>query len=75
MSQAQTEHLSIRIPTKMKNILAQEAESKQITISELIKEKILIASAQNCTLSLNFDGVQIPIERLTKGVVTLEKTV
>jgi len=69
-----TEHLSIRIPVEMKKTLEGEAKKKNVTLSNLIKEKIAIASAKNCTLSLNFDGMQIPIEQLTKGSVSLERT-
>ena len=74
MSQSYT-HLSIRIPTELKKLLTVESQQKNITLSDLVKEKIILATAQDCTLSLNLAGVQIPIERLTKGVVTLEKTV
>lgn len=74
MSDMETSHLSVRIPSKLKMTLEQEAKAEKITVSELVKRKILIASAQNCTLSLNFDGLQIPVEKLTKGSFVLENT-
>ena len=69
-----SDYLGIRIPPEMKVKLEQEARERNITLSDLVKEKITIASASTATIFLNFGGVKVPVAELEKGVVTIENT-
>jgi hypothetical protein len=69
-----SDYLGIRIPLEMKRKLEQEARERNITLSDLVKEKIIIASASTATIFLNFGGAKMPVAELERGVVTIEKT-
>jgi hypothetical protein len=66
MARPNKELLSIRLPSDMSKDLREEAKRRHMTLTEVVEEKVAIATTRDCTLSLDFDGVTVPIKLASK---------